>query len=615
MLLDPEVSWARLVWTIKKLDREIPGVSSDQIEHRIAAVLCADIVGYSRLMGMDEEGTLASLKTIWREVVDPRIEQSRGRLVRRMGDGLLVEFGSVTDAVGCAIAIQEAMRSPPIEESPERQIRFRMGITIGDVISDGNDIHGDAVTVAATLESLAEPGGINISRAVRDQIRDRLSVILTDLGEHEIANLARPVRAFRIARHEREAGSGGAARKRSAAPPLMPSVAVLPFQNLGGGTDAEFFLDSVGEDLITELSRARWFSVIARNTAFSYKGKGADAKLVGRELGVRYVLEGSLRKAGDRVRLSCQLVEAASGQQLWAERFDGTMEDSFDLQDRTTESVIGAVGPVLRAAEIERAGKKPDSEQNVYDLTARAMLLAFAESWEENERALELLSEALQLQPNYPTANALAAWCYQQRHLLEWPGAQNDDRETAKRLARVAISNSANTPLALALAGAVRAALTRDHALALAAADRATMICNNSALVQCFDALTRCLCGAYDKAIEHADKAIRLSPMEPLIYYAAFALGLAYLLTGRNEEAVASARKSIDGNPNFAFAHCVVALGSARLGRRDEAIQAARRLLDVAPHFRIGTLRKLRFADAMRLQSDLPLLRAARIPE
>jgi len=590
-------------------------VNAEQLEHRIAVVLCADIVGYSRLMGIDEEGTLAALKTIWREVIDPRIEQAKGRLVHQMGDGLLVEFGSVTDAVGCAVSIQNAMRAPPVERAPEQRIQFRIGITVGDVVSDGKGIYGDAIRVASRLESLAEPGGINISRAVRDQIRDRLSVILTDLGEQEVANISRPVRAFRITTEQQDAARVSPARSRSAALQLRPAVAVLPLQNLSGDAEAEFFLDSVAEDLITELSRARWFSVVARNTAFSYKGKGAGAKLVGRELGVRYALEGSLRKAGDRVRISCQLVESATGEHLWAERFDARMEDTFDLQDRIVESVIGSVGPVLRGAEIERARKKPEPDQDVYDLTLRAMLPAFVETAEENEIALGLLNHALELQPGYPTANALSAWCFQQRHLMEWPGGKNDDRETAKQLARVAVSNSADIPLSLALAGAVCAALTRDHDLALAAADRATMICNNSALVLSFDALTRCLCGAYEKAIEHAEKAIRLSPLEPLIYHASFALGFAYLLTGRNEEAVASARKAIDGNRNFAFAHCVLALGWARLGRKDEAAQAARRLLDVTPRFHIGTLRRVRFADATHLKSDLDLLRLARIPE
>ena len=395
----------------------------------------------------------------------------------------------------------------------------------------------------------------------------------------------------------------------------IPAVAVLPFQNLGGDAEAEFFLDSVAEDLITELARARWFSVVARNTSFSYKGKGADAKQLARELGVRYVVEGSLRKAGNRVRIGCQLVEAASGQHLWADRFDGTLEDSFDLQDEITESVIGSVAPVLRVAEIERARRKPEASLDVYDLTLRALPAAFAETAEDNQEALRLLAEALDADPAYPTANALAAWCRQQRHLMLWPGATEDDREEAKRLARVAIASGADVPLALAVGGAVRAALTRDHDLALAAVDRAMMINPNAAVVLGFDAVTRCLCGAYDRAISHAEKALHLSPLEPLVYHAAFAMALASLLTGHAEEAVGHARRAIEGNRNFAFPHCVLALGCARLGHVEEAAQAVRRLVNIAPSFHIGSLRRIRFADAARLQSDLDLLRAAHLPE
>ena len=392
-------------------------------------------------------------------------------------------------------------------------------------------------------------------------------------------------------------------------------MAVLPFQYIGDNPETDFFLDSVAEDMITELSRARWFSVTARNAAFAYKGRGANAELVGRELGVRYVLEGCLHESADHLSITCQLVDAESGHHLWTERFDGTIEDTFDLQDRIVESVIGSVGPVLRSSEIDRAVKKPEADQNAYDLSLRAMLSAFAETAQENNSAVVLLDEALEMTPEYPIANALSAWCHQQRHLLDWPGSKDDDRETAKRLARAAIVNGEEVPLALALGAAVRAALTRDHHLALAAADRAMMVTNNSALVLAFDALTRCLCGAYDKAIEHAEKAIRLSPQEPLIYYANFALGLAYLFTGRDEEAVTNACKAIDGNPKFAFAHCLLALGCARLGRTNEALKALRELLKVAPQFRTGMLRRVRFADAKLLETDLALLRAARIPE
>jgi adenylate cyclase len=390
---------------------------------------------------------------------------------------------------------------------------------------------------------------------------------------------------------------------------------VLPFQNLGGDAEAEFFLDSVAEDLITELARARWFSVVARNTSFSYKEKAADSKQLARELGVRYVVEGSLRKAGNRVRIGCQLVEAASGQHLWAERFDGTLEDSFDLQDRITESVIGSVAPVLRGAEIERARRKPEQSQDVYDLTCRAIPSSFAETAEDNQEALRLAGLALESDPSYPTANALAAWCYQQRHLMEWPGVQDDDRETAKRLAKVALAEGTDVPLALAVGGAVRAALTRDHDSALAAVDRASMISPNAAIVLGFDAITRCLCGVYDKAIEHAEKAIHMSPLEPLIYHAAFALALACLFTGDNETALTHARKAIEGNRNLAFPYFVLALGCARLGQREEAEQAVRQLITAAPNFSVGTLRRIRFADAARLTADLDQLRAAHLPD
>jgi adenylate cyclase len=590
-------------------------VANARVEHRFAVILCADVVGYSRLMGIDEEGTLAALGRVRRGLVDPKILEHKGRIVRTMGDGLLVEFNSVVDAVRCAIAIQRAMPEHVADAPVDRRIRFRLAINIGDVVSDGDLIYGDGVTIASQMESLAEPGGINVSRAVRDQIRDRLPIAFEDLGEHEVKNIARPVRVFRIVLEERPDVPATQTRRRAAAPPERPAVAVLPFQNLGGDAETEFFLDSVAEDLITELARARWFSIVARNTSFSYKDKGADAKQIGRELGVRYVVEGSLRKAGTRVRIGCQLVDAASGQHLWADRFDGTLEDSFDLQDRITESVIGSVGPVLRDAEIDRARRKPEASQDVYDLTLRAFPLTFAETAEDNAEALRLLARALETDPAYPMANALAAWCHQQRHLMDWPAGQADDREAATCMARVAISGGADAPLALTLAAAVQAGLTRDHDLALAAVDRAMMINTNAAVVLAFDALTRCICGAYDTAIEHAEKAIQLSPLEPLVYYAAFALALACLLTGRTEEAVAHARRAIEGNRNFAFSYCVLALGCARLGRSEEAAQAVRGLMRVAPRFRVGSLRKIRFADAERLQSDLYLLREAQLPE
>jgi adenylate cyclase len=590
-------------------------VSESRVEHRFAVIFCADVVGYSRLMGIDEEGTLAAVRNIRGALVDPQIASHRGRIVRTMGDGLLVEFNSVVDAVRCAVAIQRAMPEHSVDMPADRRIRYRIAINMGDVVSDGDLIYGDGVTIASQMESLAEPGGVNVSRAVRDQVRDRLPISFEDTGEHEIKNVARPVRVFRIVLDERPAAAAGVGRRTPPAARERSALAVLPFQNLSGDAETEFFLDSVAEDLITELARARWFSIVARNTSFSYKGKGVDAKQIAKELGVRYLVEGSLRKAGNRVRISCQLVEAVSGQHIWADRFDGTLDDSFDLQDRITESVIGSVGPVLREAEVQRARREPEPNQDAYDLILRAFPPTFAETPDDNAEALRLLADALAMDPAYPMANALAAWCLQQRHLLDWPTAHPDDRKKARRIARAAITAGGDEPLPLALGGAVCAGLTRDHDLALAAVDRAMVINTNAAVVLAFDALTRCICGAYNAAIEHAEKALRLSPLEPLVYHAAFALALSCLLTGQTEEAVAHARKAIEGNRNFAFSYCVLALGCARLGRADDAAQAVRRLIGAAPRFGVHTVRRIRFADAARLQSELELLREAGLPE
>ena len=575
--------------------------------------MCADVVGYSRLMGIDEEGTLAALGRVRRELIDPGIEGHQGRIVRAMGDGLLVEFGSVIAAVRCAIEIQQRIGAHTAAIAADRQIRLRIGINLGDVISDGDIIYGDGVTVASRLESLAEPGGINISRAVRDQVRDRLPIALEDVGEHEIANIARPVRVFRILPDRQRQETAG--RIKAVARPVKPSLAVVPFENLGGGAEAEFFLDSVAEDLITELARPRWFSVVARNTCFTFKGKSADSKQVSRELGVRYVVAGSLRKSGARVRIGCQLVDGESGRQLWSDRFDGTFEDSFELQDKVTESVIGSVEPVLRVAEIERARRKPEAERDVYELTRCALPPSFTETADDNAEALRLLSRALAIDGGYPTANALAAWCHQQRYLMGWPGAAADDRQQAHRFARLAIADGADVPLALAVGAVVSAVLTRDHDAALAAVDRATMLNPNAAIVLGFDALTRCFCGVYDQAIEHAEKALRLSPFEPLGYHAALALSLAYLLTARAEEARTYAYKAIEGNRNFAFAYCALALACVALGRCDDADDAVRQLTRAAPGFHLATLRRLRFADAERLGPSLDLLRAAHLPD
>src|SRR5467141_198355 len=318
----------------------------DRVERRLAAILAADVAGYSRLMGADEEGTLAALKALRRELADPKIAEHRGRIVKTTGDGLLVEFPSVVDAVRCAVELQREMASRNDGVPEPRRIEFRIGINLGDIIIDEHDIFGDGVNVAARLEALAEPGGICVSRVVRDQVRDKLDLAFEDMGEQQVKNIARPIRVYRIAIAERPLA------KAPLPSPDRPSLAVLPFQNMSGDADQEYFVDGMVEEITTAISRLPWLFVIARNSSFAYKSKAVDVKQVARELGVRYVLEGSVRKALNRVRITGQLIDTASGAHIWADRFDGTLDDMFELQDQIASSVVGAIEPKLRTAEI-----------------------------------------------------------------------------------------------------------------------------------------------------------------------------------------------------------------------------------------------------------------------
>jgi len=337
---------------------------------RLAAILAADVAGYSRLMGADEEGTLAALKAIRSEVADPKVKEHRGRIVKTTGDGLLIEFSSVVDAVRCAVELQQGMTERNAEVRETRSIEFRIGINLGDIILDDDDIYGDGVNVAARLEALAEPSGICVSRVVRDQVRDKLDLTFEDLGEQTLKNIARPVHVWRV-----RLGPTEAVRFAPLPLPDKPSIAVLPFQNLSGDPEQEYFADGMVEEIITALSRIRWLFVIARNSSSTYKGRAVDVRQVARELGVRYVLEGSVRKASNRVRITAQLIEAETGAHLWADRFDGSLEDVFEFQDQVATNVAGVIEPALQASEIRRVARKPTSDLTAYDLCLRAQPL------------------------------------------------------------------------------------------------------------------------------------------------------------------------------------------------------------------------------------------------
>jgi len=351
-------------------------LATGRVERRLAAILAADVAGYSRLMGTDEEGTLARLKGIRREVADPKIKEHHGRIVKTTGDGLLLEFASVVDAVRCAVEVQREMAERNADVPPDRRIQLRMGLNVGDIIKDGRDIYGDGVNVAARLEALAEPGGICVSRVVRDQVRDKLAFSFEDMGDQQVKNIARAVRVHRIVLGERPASpepAPGTLTKLPLALPDKPSIAVLPFQNMSGDPEQEYFADGMVEEIITALSRIRWLFVIARNSSFTYKSQAVEVKQVGRELGVRYVLEGSVRKAGDRVRITAQLIDAVNSAHLWADRFDGSLEDIFELQDQVALNVAGVIEPALQAAEIRRSAARPTNDLTAYDLYLRAI--------------------------------------------------------------------------------------------------------------------------------------------------------------------------------------------------------------------------------------------------
>ena len=337
-----------------------------RVERRLAAILAADVTGYSRLMGIDEEGTLAALKACRRELIDPKIVEHHGRIVKTTGDGALVEFASAVDALRCAMEIQRAMTQRSAEVPEDRRIEFRIGINVGDIIIDEGDIYGDGVNIAARLETLASPGAICLSDNAYQQIKGKLDFDITDMGEQQLKNIAQPTRVYGVR-------FGSTAARPVLALPDKPSIAVLPFQNMSGDPEQEYFADGMVEDIITALSRIRWLFVIARNSSFTYKGRAVDVKQVGRELGVRYVLEGSVRKAANRVRITGQLIDAGTGAHLWADRFDGGLEDIFDLQDQVTTRVVGAIAPTLEQAEIERAKRKPTESLDAYDYFLRGM--------------------------------------------------------------------------------------------------------------------------------------------------------------------------------------------------------------------------------------------------
>jgi adenylate cyclase len=416
----------------------------DRIERRLAAILAADVAGYSRLTGVDEEGTHAQLQAHLRALVDPKVAEHRGRVVKNTGDGMLAEFGSVVDAVRCALDVQRGMAERNAGVPNDKRIEFRMGINVGDIIIDRGDIFGDGVNVAARLEGLAESGGICVSGRVQEDARGKLDIAFEDAGEQQLKNIAWPVRVYRVRL------SGETPQSRPAlALPDKPSIAVLPFTNISGDPEQGYFADGMTEDIITALSHIPTLFVIARNSSFAYKDRAIDIRQIGRELGVRYVLEGSVREAGRRLRITGQLIEAETGTHLWADRFDSFLEDVFDLQDRVTTAVAGAIEPSITQAEIRRANRKPTANLRAYDWLLRALGEQQLYSRDAVDRAMQMARRAIELDPRYAQAYAyLASWT-SRRMIYGWMEDEAGETAEGVRFAHLAVQLEPNDSIVL----------------------------------------------------------------------------------------------------------------------------------------------------------------------
>src|SRR6267142_2662655 len=585
-----------------------------RVERRLAAILAADIAGYSRLMGADEVGTLTALKSHRREIVDPAIAAHKGRIVKTTGDGILVEFGSAVDAVTCAMAVQEKM-AVRTAEGTGPNIQFRVGITVGDIIIDSDDIFGDGVNIAARVENECEPGGVYLSSSAFEQVRGKTNFAFDDLGERSLKNIDRPVRIYaaRPPLSSTPAKSPAAARK-SLPLPDKPSIAVLPFTNMSGDPEQEYFADGMVEDIITALSRIRWLFVIARNSSFTYKGQAVDVKHVGRELGVRYVLEGSVRKAGGRVRITAQLIDATTGTHLWADRFDGSLEDIFELQDKVAISVAGVIEPTLRESEIERARRKRPDSLDAYDLYLRALPDAFAAMPEDADKALALLGKAIELEPDFAAAHAIIALCHEQRYLRG--GMQEETRVAALRHARHAIAAGGDDAAALATAGFVIAVVGRDYETALTALDRSFALSGSSALALGYSSIVRAWKGDDAIAVEQANRALRLSPFDPQRNLPYVGLAYAHFAAGRFEETVAAASLATQSNPRFTVPIILHAAALGSLDRKEDAKTVVQRLIELVPGITVATaILSARYVNPENIAALENGLRRAGLPE
>jgi adenylate cyclase len=592
-------------------------------QRKLAAILAADVAGYSRLAGADEDRILARLRALRSDLIDPTVAVHNGRVVKRTGDGALVEFRSVVDAVRCAIEVQNAMVERNSGLPPERRIEFRIGIHLGDVVeeSDG-DLMGDGVNIASRLESVASPGTICLSEDAYRQVRARLDLAVSDLGETKLKNIVEPMRVYSLEVATKTKSAIQVEPVSSVEPGVTsiltdkPSIAVFPFTNMSGDPEQEYFADGMVEDIITALSRFNQLFVIARNSSFTYKGRAVDVRHAARELGVRYVLEGSVRKSGSRLRITGQLIDALTGTHLWADRFDGGLEDVFDLQDKITESVVGAIEPTLRKVEIERARRKPVENLDAYDLYLRALPHVHAFRPDENLTGLKFLQKAIALSPDYGPALGHAAWCLEIRLTRGWSAVGEHDAETAVALARRAIAAGADDALALATGGFVLVMVARDYDSGLDAVGRALGLNRGSGFVAMLSSYAMLFGGNPEDALDNAERAMALSPLDPGYFLYLTAAGFAHLVSGHPDKALELAKRSVSLYPDWDSTYWLLVTAHAQLQRVGEAKAALPKFLSLAPGATISRLRAgLPFRNPASLAMILDGFREAGLPE
>ncbi|MBI3800740.1 MAG: tetratricopeptide repeat protein [Deltaproteobacteria bacterium] len=599
----------------------MPGTEPQNIERKLAAILSADVKGYSRLMGADEVATIRTLTT-YRTVMATLIQHHRGRVVDSPGDNLLAEFVSVVDAVQCATEIQQELKTRNADLPPDRRMEFRIGINLGDVIVEGDRIYGDGVNIAARLESLAEPSGICISGTVHDQVETKLALQYEYLGAQTVKNIAKPVPVYRIHLDSQAASAQGevslpfqaraaeisAGYAKTVTLPDKPSIAVLPFTNISSDPEQEYFSDGITEDLITDLSKLSGLFVISRNSAFLYKGRAVKPEQVSQELGVRYLLEGSIRKANSQVRITAQLIDSTTGYHLWAERYDRELQDIFAVQDEVTRKIVAALEVKLTEGEQQRLGRAPTENLEAYDYYLRGLECHALTTEEANAQAQQLFAKAIQLDPQFAIAHAYLGWTYFEDWVLGW----NQKAETlvgAAHWAQRALALDRTLSDGHRLLGTIHL-WKKEYEQAIAEVEQAITLDPNCAdsYVALGDVLN--WVGRPEEAIELIEKGMRLNPQYPTWYV--WDLGHAYYLAGRYEEAITTLKRVLIRNPNFMPPHAYLCTIYVELGRTEEAQSEGAEFRRLTPHFSLTKLRqRLPYKDPAVLERVLAAARQA----